>query len=109
MRDFEAMIQQAVRNAVRQELERVVQVEIPAAIRRALYPRWVSARTLAHLLDLSERQIRGLQRSGKLPHVRVNGSVRFDLQEIERAVTEGYVPAVWRYKESAGDGAPGAF
>ncbi len=99
MRDFEAMIREAVQQAVRAEFDRLVNVELPAAVRRALHPRWCSARTLSRLLDLSERQVRYLAQAGKLPYVRVAGSVRFDLGEVEKAISEGRVPARWRYHE----------
>ncbi len=95
-RDLLAIDQQRLEETVRRIVAEELESRLPRVVRRALGKRWVTARELAELTGLSERQIRYLQSQGRLPHSKVGRRVLFDLERIEELIAKHEIPLAWK-------------
>ena len=74
-------------------VRRAVEDALPAVVRRASLPPYLSKAELAKLTGWSPRKVDYLRERGRLPYVRVGRSIRFKTDDVERLLDEARVEA----------------
>ncbi len=88
-----ALVADAVATAVGPAVEAAVARALPAVVRRAALPPFLSKAELAELTGWSERKVDYLRERGRLPYVKVGRSVRFRTDDVEHLLDEARVEA----------------
>ena len=84
-----ARLTKALSPVVRQAVEDA----LPAVVRRASLPPYLSKAELSELTGWSERKVDYLRERGRLPYVKVGRSIRFRTNDVERFLDEARVEA----------------
>lgn len=69
--------------AVSEHLQDASKTEVPAPLVEATTERYVKALEAANYLGISERKLRQMVSVNRVPHHRVDGSLRFKLSELD--------------------------
>lgn len=92
------LVQNLVSDAVRAEVQTAVEAALtgtlPAIIRRAALPAFLTKRELAELTGWSIRKIDYLRAQRRIPFIRHGRTVLFPTAEVEAFLMQGHVPAL---------------
>ena len=88
-----ALVATAIRDAVGPAVEDALGRALPSAIRRAAQRRHLSRAEAADYLGVSVRQVDVLRQRGRLAWTKRGGRVMIDVEDCDRYLAEGRVPA----------------